>query len=144
MISKRLVKVVLSISLATLGLVTLAGCSLTEEKRTKIVTRLKPEELVLTRVGIQGTLTNTDGTPIGGVVVKVVTNYDNDDTATTKKGKFQLNTKYAPGEEVHFHFSGQGLNSVETIYQIPTGLDPLVLYFTVQPDMSVKFAAYEY
>ncbi len=120
------------------------GCAITEEKKIHVVTVLEQETQKLTRVGIRGTLRDADGKPVSGVTVRAVTLHDNDAAITTREGHFTLFTRYSPGEEVEFQFTGPQVNYVESIGSMPTGIDPIKLHFTLLPDSSVHFAAYEY
>lgn len=121
-----------------------AGCSVTEEKKVKVITINEVEEMKLTRVSVKGTLRDSDGNPVSGVTVRAVTLHDNDASITTRDGRFTIFTRYAPGEAVDFQFSGPQVSFVESVSSMPTGIDPIGLHFTLMPDASVHFAAYEY
>lgn len=121
-----------------------SGCGAVGEKKVQVITVLEQQPLELTSVTIKGTLRDARGTPLSGVRVQAVTDYSNDWAYTNGDGRFWLRAKYVLGDAVHFRFQGDSLNFVESVESMPRGLDPLAMYFTANPDYTVRFSAYEY
>lgn len=86
------------------------------------------------------------GKGVSGLYVQVETGDYKDSDTTSSSGSFSLKSKFDKNEIVYFHFvsNKKGIDTYVPFGNIPKGLDPIKLTFTLDQKNQIHLGAIEY
>ncbi|MFN8391424.1 MAG: hypothetical protein U0136_14135 [Bdellovibrionota bacterium] len=102
------------------------------------------ERMGLVVMKVDATLQDSNGNPVGGVLVSAETSHYRELSTTSNGGYFFVQAKITEKEGIDFHFSSPTIDWTETVTDLPKGADKIMLRFLLNPNQTIRLAAVEY
>lgn len=122
----------------------ISSCASSEKPESILIAQEGP--ITLTSVKFECKIVDSSNKGVGGIEVSVKTNNYNDSDTTSSSGYFSIRSKFESYEVIHFHFFSRekGIDSFVSAGNIPKGLDPVNLRFTIDQKNQVHLSSVEF